>query len=65
MDLPVPPANMPSHGRKCGKPDCDRSAELAVSWLPDNVTWRLQPQMLCTVSDHRGGDVSPSWLHHG
>jgi hypothetical protein len=40
MDLPVPLANMPSHGRKCGKPDCDRNAELAVSGLPDNVTWR-------------------------
>jgi hypothetical protein len=23
----------------------------------------LQPRMLCTVCDHRGADVSPSWLN--
>jgi hypothetical protein len=47
---------------RCGS----RDAELDVSRLPDNVTFGdLQPRMLCTVCDHRGADVSPSWLHHG
>ncbi len=37
-----------------------------VSGLPDNVTFgELQRRMLCTVCDHRGADVGPSWLHHG
>ena len=27
--------------------------------------WELQWRMLCTVCDHRGADVGPSWLHHG
>jgi hypothetical protein len=34
--------------------------------FPDNVTFNdLQPRMLCTVCNHRGADVGPSWLHHG
>jgi hypothetical protein len=62
---------MRSHGRKhvfvnCGNPDCYHNAELDVSGLPDNVTFgELQRRMLCTVCDHRGADVGPSWLHHG
>jgi hypothetical protein len=61
IDLLVPAANMRSHDRKCGNPDCDRNAELDVSGLPYNVTFGdLQPRMLCTVCDHRGADVSPS-----
>jgi hypothetical protein len=61
---------MRSHGRKhvfvvCGNPDCHRNAELDVSRLPDDVTFGdLQPRMLCTVCDHRGADISPSWLLH-
>jgi hypothetical protein len=47
-------------------PDCYHNAELDVSGLPDNVTFgELQRRMLCTVCDHRGADVAPSWLHHG
>jgi hypothetical protein len=50
----------------CGNPDCYHNAELDVSGLPDNVTFgELQRRMLCTVCDHRGADVGPSWLHHG
>jgi hypothetical protein len=70
-DKPARLANMRSHGRKhvfvvCGNPDCHHNAEVDVSGLPDNVTFGdLQPRMLCTVCDHRGVDVSPSWLHHG
>src|SRR5882724_4167240 len=70
-DKPVRLANMRSHGRKhvfvnCGNPDCYHNAELDVSGLPDNVTFgELQRRMLCTVCDHRGADVGPSWLHHG
>jgi hypothetical protein len=68
-DKPV--ANMRTHDRNhvfvnCGNPDCYHNAELDVSGLPDNVTFReLQRRMLCTVCDHRGADVGPSWLHHG
>jgi hypothetical protein len=70
-DKPVRLANMRTHGRNhvfvnCGNPDCYHNAELDVSGLPDNVTFgELQRRMLCTVCDHRGADVSPSWLHHG
>ena len=70
-DEPVRLANMRSHGRKhvfvnCGNPDCHHNAEVDVSGFPDNVTFGdLQPRMLCTVCDHRGADVGPSWLHHG
>jgi hypothetical protein len=65
---PVPLANMRTHGRRhvfvnCGNPDCYHNAELDVSGLPDNVTFGdLQRRMLCTMCDHRGADVSPSWL---
>jgi hypothetical protein len=70
-DKPVPLANMRSHGRNhafvyCSNPACHHSAELDVSRLPDDVIFNdLQPRMVCTVCDHRGADVSPSWLHHG
>jgi hypothetical protein len=70
-DKPVSRANMRGHGRNhvfvnCGNPDCDHNAELDVSGFPDDVTYGdLQPRMLCTVCDHRGADVGPSWLHHG
>jgi hypothetical protein len=70
-DKPVRLANMRSLGRNhvfvnCGNPDCYHNAELDVSGLPDNVTFgELQRRMLCTVCDHRGADVGPSWLHHG
>jgi hypothetical protein len=63
--------NMRSLGRthvfvNCGNPDCFHNAELDVSRLPDDMTFNdLQPRMLCTVCDHRGADVGPSWLHHG
>jgi hypothetical protein len=50
----------------CGNPDCFHNAELDVSRMPDDMTFNdLQPRMLCTVCDHRGADVGPSWLHHG
>jgi len=67
----VPLANMRSLGRNrvfvcCSNPDCHHNAEIDVSGLPDDVTFGdLQPRMLCTVCNHRGADVSPSWLHHG
>ena len=70
-DKPVPLENMRSHGRNrvfvyCNNPGCHHNAELEVSRFPDDVTFDdLQPRMLCTVCDHRGADVSPSWLHHG
>ena len=71
QDKPVRLANMRTRGRRhvfvnCGNPDCYHNAELDVSGLPDNVTFgELQRRMLCTVCDHRGPDVGPSWLHHG
>ena len=50
----------------CGNPDCHHNAEIDVSGFADNVTYGdLQPRMLCTVCDHRGADVGPSWLHRG
>jgi hypothetical protein len=46
-------------------PDCRHNAEIDASGFPDDVTFGdLQPRMLCTACDHRGADVSPSWLHH-
>jgi hypothetical protein len=24
----------------------------------------MQPRIVCSIWDHRGADVSPSWLHH-
>ena len=71
QDKPVRLANMRSHGRKhvfvvCGNPDCHHNAEIDANSHPDDVTFGdLQPRMLCTVYDHRGADVGPSWLHHG
>jgi hypothetical protein len=68
-DKPVPLANMRSHGRKhvfvcCSNPDCFHNAEIDASRFPDNVTFGdLQPRMVCSVCDHRGADVSPSWRH--
>jgi hypothetical protein len=45
---------------------CHHNAELDGSRLPDDVTFNdLQPRMVCTVCDHRGADVSSSWLQHG
>jgi hypothetical protein len=70
-DKPVRLANMRTHGRNhvfvnCGNPDCHHNAEIDVSGFADNVTYGdLQPRMLCTVCDHRGADVGPSWLHRG
>ena len=70
-DKPVPLAIMRSHGRNhvfvvCGNPDCFHNAEVDVSGLPDQITFGdLQPRMLCTVCDHRGADVGPSWRHRG
>ena len=70
-DKPVPLANMRSRGRNrvfvcCGKPDCHHNAEIDASGFPDDVTFGdLQPRMLCTVCDHRGADVGPSWLQLG
>jgi hypothetical protein len=67
---PVQLANMRSLGRNhvfvnCGNPDCYHNAELDVSGLPGEVTFGdPQPRLLCTVRDHRGADVGPSWLHH-
>jgi len=50
----------------CGNPDCFHNAELDVSRFPDDLTYNdLQPRLLCTVCDHRGADVGPSWLRHG
>ena len=68
-DKPVPLGNMRSLGRNrvfvyCSNPDCHHNAELDVSRLPDDVTLNdLQPRMLCTMCDHRGAGVSPSWQH--
>jgi hypothetical protein len=30
--------------------------------IPNVSYGDLQPRMLCTLSDHRGADVGPSWL---
>ena len=50
----------------CGNPDCFHNAELDVSRFPDDMTYNdLQPRLLCTVCDHRGADVGPSWLRQG
>ena len=60
--------NMRSHGRNhvfvyCSNPDCYHNGELDVSRFPDDVTFNdLQPRMLRTACDHRGADVSPSWV---
>jgi hypothetical protein len=70
-DLPVPLANMRSHGRNrvlvyCSNPDRYHNAELDVSGFADHVTFNdIQPRMVCSVCNHRGADVGPSWLHHG
>jgi hypothetical protein len=70
QNQPVPLGNMRRLGRnyvfvKCGNPDCYHNTELDVSRFPDDMTFNdLQPRMLCTVCDHRGADVGPSWLHH-
>jgi hypothetical protein len=70
-DKPVPLSNMRGHGRNhvfvyCSNPGCHHNAEIDTSGFPDDVTFGdLQPRMLCTVCDHSGADVSPSWLHHG
>ncbi len=70
-DKPVPLANMRSHGRKhvfvvCGNPDCAHNSDLDVRQFSRRLTYGdLQPRMLCTMCDHRGADVGPSWLHHG
>src|SRR6266702_8295371 len=69
QNQPVPLGNMRRLGRnyvfvKCGNPDCYHNTELDVSRFPDDMTFNdLQPRMLCTVCDHRGADVGPSWLH--
>ena len=48
-----------------GNPDCHHNAEIDASGFPDAVTFGdLQPRMHCTVCDHRGADVGPSWLLH-
>ena len=66
-DKPVPLSNMRSLGRTrvfvhCSNPDCHHNAEIDASGFPDDVTFGdLQPRMLCTVCNHRGADVSPSW----
>jgi len=71
QNKPVPLGNMRSLGRahvfvNCGNPDCFHNAELDVSRFPDDMTYNdLQPRLLCTVCDHRGADVGPSWLRHG
>jgi hypothetical protein len=62
-DKPVPLSNMRSHGRNrvfvcCSNPDCYHNAELDVSGFPND----MQPRMVCSICDHRGADVSPSWL---
>jgi hypothetical protein len=71
-DKPVRLANMRGHGRNrvfvcCSNPDRHHNAEVDVRRLPDDLTFNdLQPRMRCTVCDHRGADVSPSWQqHHG
>jgi hypothetical protein len=71
-DKPVRLANMRGHGRNrvfvcCSNPDRHNNAEVDVRRLPDDLTFNdLQPRMRCTVCDHRGADVSPSWQqHHG
>jgi hypothetical protein len=68
---PEPLVNTRSHGRSrvfvcCSNPGCHHNAELDVSRLADDVIFNdQQPPMVCTVCDHRGADVSLSWLHHG
>jgi hypothetical protein len=62
---------MRSQGRSrvfvcCSNPGGHHNAELDVSRLADDVIFNdLQPRMVCTACDHRGADVSPSWLRHG
>jgi hypothetical protein len=66
-DKPVPLSNRRSHGQNrvfvcCSNPD---DAELDVSGFPDHTTFNdMQPRIVCSIWDHRGADVSPSWLHH-
>ena len=70
-DKPVPLSNMRSLGRTrvfvyCSNPDCHHNAEIDASGFPDDVTFGdLQPRMLCTLCNHRGADVSPSWRYLG
>jgi hypothetical protein len=70
-DKPERLANMRSLGRNhvfvnCSNPDCYHNAELDVGGFADQVTFNhMQPRMVCSVCNHRGADVSPSWLHHG
>jgi hypothetical protein len=64
-DKPVPLANMRNHGRNhafvyCSNPACHHSAELDVSRLPDDVTFNLQPRVLCTVCDAAARQPSPA-----
>jgi hypothetical protein len=70
-DKPVPLSNMRSLGRTrvvvyCSNPDSHHDAEIDASGFPDDVTpWGFAtPDALHRVN-HRGADVSPSWLHHG
>jgi hypothetical protein len=47
----------------CSNPDTYHNAELDVSGFPDHITFNdIQPRMVCSICDHRGADVSPSWL---
>jgi hypothetical protein len=70
-DKSVALANMRSHGRNSvfvysSHPDFHHNAELDVGEFPDEITFGdLQPRMLCTMCDHRGLDVSPSWRFRG
>jgi hypothetical protein len=60
---PVQLSNMRSHVFVyCSNPDCHHNTEIDASSFPDYATFGdLQPRTLCTVCDHRGADVSPSW----
>ena len=50
----------------CGNPGCRHQAELDADRWGDDVTFgELQPRMLCTVCDHLGADVRPSWRETG
>ena len=67
-DKPVSLANMRTYGRNmCLSFAAIRTVIATLNWtsagLPDNLTFGdLEPRMLCTVCDHRGADVGPSWL---
>jgi hypothetical protein len=58
-------------GGATGKTECSSVAAIrtTLNWTtagsPDHTIFNdMQPRIVCSIWDHRGADVSPSWLHH-